>query len=348
MVYADSIPQLSLFASVANRLAGMNLITGSKRAVSVSAASVLKLKYFIKLFKFDTGIQSEVEALVLFFWELVKILLLIEPLTVFAVFRKLKLKKNDLQMLFDYIGQIDTAVSVTVLRQEARYWCKPVIRDSGHHLGFTGAYHPLIPDCTPNSLEINNKSVLLTGSNMSGKTTFIRTVAINLLLAQTINTCFAETFHCVWSRLFSAIRISDDLLNDKSYYLEEVLTLKEMVRESRAESNQVFFLDEIFKGTNTAERIAAGKAVLSYLARSGNNWVFVSTHDIELTDLLAGEFDLFHFTEVIQDGRIRFDYKLKAGNLSTRNAIRILEIHHYPSEIIDDARQVAARMQKTS
>lgn len=348
LVYADSIPQLALFARVANGLAGMHAITGSKRAVPEAAASILKLKYFIKLFRFDTGIRSEIEAIILFFWELIKILLLIEPLTVFAVFKKLKDKKNDLRMLFDYIGKIDAATSVATLRKEAPYWCQPVIGEAPRRIGFTAAYHPLIPGCIANSLELNNKSILLTGSNMSGKTTFIRAAAINLLLAQTINTCFAEEFHCAPSRLFSAIRISDDLLSHKSYYLEEVLTLKEMVEESRARTNQVFFLDEIFKGTNTVERIAAGKAVLSYLARTGNNIVFVSTHDIELTDLLAGEFDLYHFTEVIHSNRIRFDYRLKAGNLATRNAIRILEINRYPAEITDDARQVVRRMQKPS
>jgi len=94
--------------------------------------------------------------------------------------------------------------------------CKPILSNTTKTLEFTDIYHPLISDCAPNSLKIAGKSILLTGSNMSGKTTFIRTVAVNVLLAQTIITCFAKEFKLCPMRLFSAIRISDDLLNDKS------------------------------------------------------------------------------------------------------------------------------------
>jgi DNA mismatch repair ATPase MutS len=202
-------------------------------------------------------------------------------------------------------------------------------------------YHPLIPDCVSNSLTINDKSVLLTGSNMSGKTTFIRTVAVNVLLAQTINTVFARTIELSPMRLFSAIRISDDLLSGKSYYFEEVLTIKNMIDESHSSSFvNLFLLDEIYKGTNTIERIAAGKAVLTYLSR-GNNIVFVATHDLELADLLKDSFDLYHFTELVDNERINFDYKIKKGKLTTKNAIRILEISDYPKELIDEALQMS-------
>ena len=106
----------------------------------------------------------------------------------------------------------------------------------------------------------------------------------------------------------------------------------------------LFLLDEIFKGTNTAERIAAGKAVLSYLAKTSNNTVFVSTHDIELADLLYGEYDLYHFTETVHEKQIHFDYQLKAGKLYTKNAIRILEINDYPTEVIEEARAIISNM----
>jgi DNA mismatch repair ATPase MutS len=99
-----------------------------------------------------------------------------------------------------------------------------------------------------------------------------------------------------------------------------------------------FVLDEIFKGTNTIERISGGKAILSYLNNS-NHIVLVSTHDIELTDLLAqNNYDLYHFSEHIEQEELQFDHLLKKGKLQTRNAIRILELYDYPSEIIFDAR----------
>lgn len=346
MVYMDSIPLLPLFCKIAKEFTGMNLIPESKRSVQVSVASISELKSAIKFFKLDTSIKSEIESLLLFVREIIKILFLIEPLVVFNVLKKLEDRKTDIQTIFEYLGKIDSAISVAAIRMEAPFFCKPTIMNAHNSLEFTDIYHPLILNCVPNSLQIKDKSILLTGSNMSGKTTFIRTIAINLLLAQTINTCFAKNFQCTQTRLFSAIRISDDLLNDKSYYFEEVLIIKNMINESHSPFHNVFFLDEIFKGTNTIERIAAGKALLSYLAKSANNIVFVSTHDIELTDLLTNEYDLYHFSEMIQNEQIHFDYKLKQGNLATKNAIRILEINDYPKDVIDEARKISEILQK--
>ncbi len=160
---------------------------------------------------------------------------------------------------------------------------------------------------------------------MSGKTSFIRTIGINILTGLTLNTCFADHFSMPKMRLFSAIRISDDLMNDRSYYFEEVLTIKEMILKSGNGVPNLFLLDEIFKGTNTIERISAGEAVLSYLSKS-DNIVFVSTHDIELADLLKEEYELYHFSEKVDNKTVDFDYKLKDGKLKNRNAIRILHI----------------------
>ena len=197
-------------------------------------------------------------------------------------------------------------------------------------------YHPLIPDCVTNNIDVCEMSILLTGSNMSGKTSFIRTVGINVITGQTIHTCFAKQFAMSKRRVFSAIRISDDLLNDKSYYFEEVLTMKDMIDRSSSRTSNLFLLDEIFKGTNTVERISAGKAVLSYLNKD-DNIVFVSTHDIELADLLENDYALFHFSEIVNHQTVDFDYKLKEGKLKNRNAIRILQINDYPKSIIKEA-----------
>jgi DNA mismatch repair ATPase MutS len=265
---------------------------------------------------------------------------------VFNVLKKLEKKRNDIQVLFEYIGDIDSAISIATIRNEAPYYCKPVIVNDKKTLNFTDIYHPLITDCVSNSLNIRDKSILLTGSNMSGKTTFIRTVGINVLLAQTINTCFAKTLILSPMRVFSAIRISDDLLNNTSYYFEEVKLVKNLIDESNSLLTNLFLLDEIFKGTNTIERLSAGKAILSYFAKSTNNIVFVSTHDMEFTELLYGIYDLYHFTELIQNNDIYFDYKLKSGAAYTTNAIKILEINNYPLSIIEDAQKTASLLQK--
>jgi len=182
---------------------------------------------------------------------------------------------------------------------------------------------------------------------MSGKTSFIRTIGINTITGQTINTCFADEFSLSKMNIFSAIRISDDLMNDKSYYFEEVLTIKAMIDSSTNGKTNLFLLDEIFKGTNTIERISAGKAVLSALSKE-NNIVFVSTHDIELADLLKNEYELYHFSEIVDHKSVDFDYKLKEGKLKDRNAIRILQINDYPEELIQEAIEISKELDRLS
>jgi len=182
---------------------------------------------------------------------------------------------------------------------------------------------------------------------MSGKTSFIRAIGLNVITGLTTNTCFAKSITFPLLKVFSAIRISDDLMNDKSYYFEEVLTIKEMLKDSVSGNTNLFLLDELFKGTNTVERISAGKSVLSALTKN-NNKVLVSTHDIELTDMLSDEYELYHFSETVNDKNVGFDYKLKVGKLRNRNAIRILEINDYPEHVVKEAVEIAKELDKTS
>jgi len=134
-------------------------------------------------------------------------------------------------------------------------------------------------------------------------------------------------------------------MNDKSYYFEEVLTIKQMIEKSQMSTSNLFLLDEIFKGTNTIERISAGKAVLSFL-NNPHNIVFVSTHDIELADMLMDTYDLYHFSEQVDNKTVDFDFRLKRGKLKNRNAIRILEINDYPVEIINEAIELSKELDK--
>jgi DNA mismatch repair ATPase MutS len=206
-------------------------------------------------------------------------------------------------------------------------------------------YHPIIENCVCNSILVDGNSILLTGSNMSGKTSFIRTIGINIITGLTLNTCFAQKMCFPRMRIFSAIRLSDNLMNDRSYYFEEVITIREMIENSRNHESNLFLLDEIFKGTNTIERISAGKAVLSYL-NNNNSTVFVSTHDIELADLLGDTYNLYHFSERVENKTVDFDFKLKGGKLKNRNAIRILEINDYPLQIITEAMELSGQFDK--
>jgi DNA mismatch repair ATPase MutS len=143
-------------------------------------------------------------------------------------------------------------------------------------------------------------------------------------------------------RQFSSVRIDDNLFEGTSYYFEEVKLMASLVAEVGVQQN-LFVLDEVFKGTNTIERIAAAKAILSFLNRA-NNIVVVSTHDIELAEMLKSEYDLYHFTEIVENNELLFDHKLKPGPLRTRNAIKILELCNYPIEITSEAREITGNL----
>lgn len=342
--YASSIPQLLVMNEIAEKMLKHKYLHDENVAKAVKELDTMSRS--MSIFKIEAKLQSEAGLFVEYFIELIKALFLIEPVLLFKILPFLDSRRQHMADVFNFVGEIDAALSIHLLRDDLPYYCIPNIISNRKELITTASYHPLIYNSVANDIDLNAKSALLTGSNMSGKTTFIRTIGINVILCQAINTCFAREFSVSRMKVHSAIRISDDLLDNKSYYFEEVLTLKNLLQESQLTSENLFLLDELFKGTNTIERIAAGKAILSYLNKR-NNIVIVSTHDLELADFLKNTFDLYHFTEVIRDEKILFDYKIKPGNLTTTNAIRILSLNDYPREVVDEATLLADQIQNT-
>lgn len=345
--YVSSLPQLLRLNSVAKDLFKYDKLREINPNLPISIKIIDKVRNRMTFFRMESRLQPDTGIFFWIFFEFIKILFLLEPLFLFSVLKQLDTKRKEIENLFIYVGQIDSLISIASLRKSLDHFCSPNITNEKKSIIAKEIYHPLIPDCVRNSIHVNKKSILLTGSNMSGKTSFIRTIGINIITGLTLNTCFAEHFTIPKIRVFSAIRISDDLMNDKSYYFEEVITIKEMIDISEDEIPNLFLLDEIFKGTNTVERISAGKAVLSHL-RKADNIVFVSTHDIELADLLKDEYELYHFSEKVDHKTVDFDYKLKNGKLKNRNAIKILQINDYPKNIIEEAIEISKKFDKYS
>jgi len=343
--YFSSIPQLSKLNGVAQELFKYDRLKPINPDLMKSASVINTISNRMSFFNLEVAMQSDQRIIFWALLELVKIVFLIEPLFLFGTLKRIDTKRKEIEDVFLYVGEIDALLSIASLRKGLTSYCTPKIMDGPSQLVAGEVYHPLIEHCVKNSLNVNDKSILLTGSNMSGKTTFIRTIALNVITGLTINTCFAHHFSMPRVRIFSAIRISDDLLNDRSYYFEEVVTIKQMIDQSESGNFNLFLLDEIFKGTNTVERIAAGKAVLSSL-NNEHTIVFVSTHDIELADLLTNEYDLYHFSEIVDHKTVDFDYKLKEGKLKNRNAIRILQINDYPERIIKEAFELSEALDK--
>ena len=343
--YIGSMPQLLKLNIVAKELLKFKLQVRIDPELEKSIRAIEKVRSNMSLFNLEAKLRSDIGTAFWSILEIVKAMFLLEPLLLFRVLKLLDTKRREIGIVFSFIGYIDSLISIASLRHGLKVFCLPDIRENGKVLDAVEMYHPLITSCIPNSINAAGKSVLITGSNMSGKTSFIRTIGLNVITALTINTCFARQLSLSRFKIFSAIRISDNLINDRSYYFEEVLTIKEMIEKSQMQETNLFLLDEIFKGTNTIERISAGKAVLSFLSNQ-NNIVFVSTHDIELADLLQDTYHLYHFSEQVDNKTVDFDFKLKEGKIKSRNAIRILEINDYPGKIITEAMELSHELDK--
>jgi hypothetical protein len=343
--YYGSLPLLVRLNSIAKALFSFDKLNEINPDLPESTNTIDKIENRMSFFKLEENMQGDLS---IFFWltmELIKIIFLLEPIFLFNALHLLESRRKEIEDVFEFVGEVDVLVSIASLRKGLGSYCVPTIHKKEVVINAVNMYHPLIPDFVTNSINVRDKSVLITGSNMSGKTSFIRTIGINVITGLAINTCFASEFSMSRMRVYSAIRISDDLMNDKSYYFEEVLTIKEMIEQCEDGVPNLFLLDEIFKGTNTIERISAGKAVLSFLTM-GKNIVFVSTHDIELADLLKNEYELHHFSESVDQKNVAFDYKLKDGKLTNRNAIKILKINDYPVSIIDEAMAISQDLDK--
>jgi DNA mismatch repair ATPase MutS len=337
--FSRSLPQLSLLIHVSQNILSKDVHIQEINEVSNSIADLRSVQRKIGLINFDNGgsVQTELGQLAAYLVELLKIFFLVEVFILFEVVKDLQNRRPSIVTLFNYVGNIDTAISIASLRAGSLTTCQPIFRPGEKELHAKEMYHPLIDDCATNDLSIGRKSILITGSNMSGKSTFLRTLMLNSILAQTIDTCFAAEFISPILKQHSSIRIDDNLFQGTSYYFQEVKTIGSLIDEASHPEQNLFVLDEVFKGTNTTERIAAAKAVLSYLNRN-NNIVVVATHDIELSDMLKHEYDLYHFTELVENNSLHFDYRIKWGQMKTRNAIRLLELSGYPPEIIAEAR----------
>ena len=337
--FSRSLPQLDILLKTTAKLLKKDLPFEKAKA----QLSMKSLKGFQRKFRFinlGKAAESDLAQILLLVSTLLKALFLVEIHFFFSVMKTLNNKSQDIDQILRYTGNIDAAISTASLRAGIKNYCTPVFTGRKKELHTKSMVHPLVENCVPNSIDINDRSILITGSNMSGKSTFIRAVAINCLLAQTIYTCFAEEYIAPLVKLFSAIRIEDSVMDGKSYYFEEVNIISVLIGHSPGPFQNMFILDEVFKGTNTIERVAAAKAILSYLNKN-ENIVLVSTHDIELAELLKNEYDLYHFVDDIEKEELVFDHKLKQGPLLSRNAIRMLELSGYPAEITNEAKRIA-------
>lgn len=261
------------------------------------------------------------------------------------MYRQLMEKKDDLDVIITVIGRMEAYISIACYRESVKgQYCVPAF-ESGK-MSFENVIHPLIENAVPNSID-TGKGVLLTGSNASGKSTFLKTIGINVLLAQSIHTVLAKNYTAPLLRIYSSMALKDDIYEGDSYYIVEIKSMKRIIDAAKEEGNPVLcFVDEVLRGTNTVERIAASTEILKFLTDSGVN-CFAATHDIELTQLLKDKYDLYHFEGNVSDNDVHFDYMLKKGPATNRNAIKLLSVLGYDSSLVDNAQNLAEKFLET-
>lgn len=262
--------------------------------------------------------------------------------------RLVKEHKEEIYELVEAIGYIDAVISIGAFRESLKSYCVPEFEEGKEVvLCIENGYHPSINEPVVNSF-LQKRGMLVTGSNASGKSTFLKMIAINAILAQTIHTCTASSYRGGLYKIYSSMALRDDLMAGDSYYIVEIKALKRIVdaAEEKSENPLLCFVDEVLRGTNTVERIAASAQIMDNLARKGV-YCFAATHDIELTHLLAQKYDNYHFEEDVKDGDVLFSYRLLDGRAQTRNAIKLLKVIGFSDEITEHAEDRVQRFVRT-
>ena len=247
--------------------------------------------------------------------------------------------RTEIKNIFEILGCIDSMISIASFRVSAGLCCEPEFihhPDGKTQINAIDLYHPLIKEPVTNTCSFN-RPVLITGSNASGKSTFLKSVAINAILAQTIATCMAREFRVSRCMIYTSMALKDNLINNESYFIVELKSLKRIIDAVNAGIPCLCIVDEVLRGTNTVERIAASSEVLASLGNK-NCMCLAATHDIELASILEGVYENYHFREeVTGDNNVLFDYTLYPGKSSTKNALKLLKIMGYDNSIVSMA-----------
>lgn len=243
---------------------------------------------------------------------------------------------DEAKEFYDIIGEIDTAICINGIKDSDGLFiettCDPEFVDSKAYLNASNIYHPLVEKSVKNSIN-TEKNVLITGCNASGKSTFLKIVAINAIFAQGLGICFADSYKAPFFKIYSSMALKDDINASESYFMSEIKSLKRIID---AEGTILCVIDEVLRGTNTVERIAASVEILKSLCRE-NTLCFVATHDIELTEILSNSYENYHFTEEILENDVKFSYEIQKGPANSRNAIRLLSVLGYDENIVKNA-----------
>ena len=236
--------------------------------------------------------------------------------------------KDKFNAYMECLGQFEAMSSLSTLLFNNPLWEVPNITDSV--LSGKDLTHPLLGDEAVGNdfyMDKNTRVLLITGSNMSGKSTFLRTVGFNMILSYLGLNVPAKEFNVPIFNIYTCMRTGDDLENNISSFYSEILRVKGIVDGTKRNERIFFLLDEIFKGTNSIDRHEGAVVLINQLLK-GDTLGLVSTHDLELCDMEKNnEFvSNYYFKEYYKNNKIMFDYKIRQGVSKTRNAKYLMKM----------------------
>lgn len=297
--------------------------------------SLKKLKSLPR-FGFSFRVKNNSETEVLF--DYLNMMVMMPFISYGFVLDKIERYNQEAIRLWELLGKLEIAAAILNFRTFMPVTSQPSFADGAVHAA--NVYNPLLEEAVMNPVDWS-QTTLITGSNASGKSTYVKSIAINCILAQTIQTTLAESFTMQYGHVFTSMAVEDDLSEGDSYFVAEIKSVKRLLDAVATKKRCYCFVDEILKGTNTVERIAASSSVVHWLSQSVS-LSMVATHDIELTEILKMSCANLHFSEQVTDEEgLSFDYKVKQGPAQTRNAIALLSVLDYPEEIIEQAKKEA-------
>lgn len=289
------------------------------------------------------GMETGPEAVML---DYIRMMTHIDLIKFNSMMKAMREHQKEIEEMIEIFGLLDACISIASFRELLPYYCSPKFDSDKKRavLDVENLYHPLILEPVANSIK-TTQAVLVTGSNASGKSTFLKMVAINAILAQTIHTCMATECKMSYFRVMTSMALRDDLESKESYYIVEIKSLKRILDSAKEETPLLCIVDEVLRGTNTIERIAASSEILLLLCLP-HVLSFAATHDIELTYMLEEYYTNYHFEEEVKEDDVKFNYLLKKGRVTTRNAIRLLKMTGYDDSIVEASKNAVVRFEQ--
>ena len=312
-------------------------------ASTISKLNVPELSEYIDILKKNSGVMKFVMENsgtlgrlqgMDFFSDYMNIIFLSGERSFFKISDSIIKNREELLKIYEIVGELDALISISSFEKEYGNFVETELTNSKEgFINTVNLVHPLVKSPIGNSIDIHKDGIIITGSNMSGKSTFLRTVGINMVLAETLGIAFAESFKGSFMKICSSINPGDNLLEGKSYYLGEAESIHDIINTLNEEIPTLSLIDEIFRGTNPVERVNAAAEIMDYL-RNNNAVSFVATHDLQIASMVNG-YKCYYFTENVDENGLKFDYHMREGISPTRNAVKLLEYIGYPKNIIN-------------